>query len=420
VNKLSYNNILLIIFSLLIIVFLGFEFNSIGDLYIYLSASSDLFSSDIYKELYGRPPLFFYMGNPFFTLCLYPITYLPFQLTSILWKLLNIILLLRVWKIIESYFYKNELPSKKGKIWLLSTFGASIFVIYANLHIVQLTILMLYFSLEGIYQIIKKENTLIGSLAISAAIAIKISPIVLLPYLVYRRYHKASLLIVLICFSFFFAPAFFLGWEKSYSLWSEWWAIIDPQATIFDMNNRKNHGISALLSTLFIENIQDNVKNLTHRRHLINLGEHAVFFLINSGRLLLVLITLYFLRTKPFKRIADNVFLFWELSYLLLVIPLIFPQQRTYNFLFLMPALAYLCFYFIHHKENIDYYKFKLYTFIFSVLLLNLELLLGQFRKYYWHHKTITYAAILILILLMVIKPLELSKKKLNISPTLS
>lgn len=409
-------HLLVAILSLLGIVFLGFEFNILGDLHVYLTAPKNLFSSNIYLIRYGTPAVFYYMGNPFFSLCLYPLTFFPVQLTALLWKVLNIALLFRIWKIMEHYFPLDQLSFKNMNRWIISSFGAAAFVIYANLHIVQLTIVMLYLALEGIYQVSQRDNQWLGGFIISWAIAIKISPIVLLPYLIYRSYYKAAAIVTLLCVSFLLLPALFLGWNMNVELWTEWWSIIDSKSTVFDMNNRKNHGISTFLSTLFIADIQDNRENLLHRRHLVDLGRNVVVYLIYAARLMFVILSLYFFRSRPFVRIKNKLHQFWELSYLLLAIPMIFPQQRTYNFIFLLPAVTYLGYNFINAKEAIKGYTLKLCIFIFSIIILNLELVLGVFRKYYWHHKTLTHATLMLLLLLLIIQPFKTinTNKKLN------
>ncbi len=64
------------------------------------------------------------------------------------------------------------------------------------------------------------------------------------------------------------------------------------------MNNRKKHGISAWLSTLFIADIENNVIHFTHRRNLIDFGYTATKHLIYGGRITLILLTFYFLKNR--------------------------------------------------------------------------------------------------------------------------
>lgn len=413
-QKLTPRNTLLLTGLVLAVIFIGLEFNRTGDLLIYLSASDNYFASpNLYKILYGEPAVFYYLGNPFLTLLLYPLTLLPVQLSAIIWKLVSIVCMLRIWTLIQKYFTDFSLSQQQNRQWQTLSFIASVFIIYSNLHMVQLTIFMLYLSLEGMNQITNKKKIYLGAFLISIAIAMKISPVVLLPYLFYRKEFKAGIVIVLLCVSYLFIPVVFIGWIKNSELWLHWWYLIDPASDtkIFDMNNRKNHGISTLLSTLFLKDISDNIVNLSTRRHIVHLGEGTVKLLIYAVKVIMVLFTLYFLRSQPFREAKNKLSQFWELSYLFLIIPLFFPQQRIYNFLFLFPAISYLLYALLTKGRKLPYFKLITIVFSFAILLLNLELVLGVFRKYYWHYKTVTYATLIILVLLASIQPKKLLKE---------
>jgi hypothetical protein len=275
---------------------------------------------------------------------------------------------------------------------------------------------MLYCCLEGIYQINHNKNVKLGALLIAFSILVKVSPIVLLPYLIYRNQLKGFAWTLLFLGILVGSTFIFIEPAKSVHLWGKWWYLINPldSEAIFDMNNRKNHGLSTLLSTLFIKDITDNVVELTNRRFLIDLGREQVKILITLARITLIGLTLYFLRSKPFVSQKRKENEFWELSYLLLIIPLFFPQQRIYNFIFILPAVAYISHQLIINFKQLKHFKIKLALFIVCILILNLEMILGQFRLYYWYYKTITYATILLLILLMWVRPAAEEKSLLE------
>lgn len=393
---------------LLIIIFIIFEYNRYGDFSIYYHAASNLYRlPDLYHPLYSEPPTLFYLGNPVITLLIYPFTYLPLSFATLLVKLVDLVLLYRIWIIISSYLSIDLHTSKIKNLLLIITFASCFISIYYNLHLVQFTIIMLYCSLEGIYQISQNKNIPLGSFLIAFAVLTKISPIVLLPYLIYRNHFKAFMWTILFLGVLVGSTFIFIEPTKSLFLWSKWWYLINPidPDSIFDMNNRKNHGISTLLSTLFIKDITDNIVELTNRRYLIDLGREQVKVLITVARVILIGLTFYFLRSLPFvkQKIKQNEF--WELSYLLLIIPLFFPQQRIYNFIFVLPAIAYLCYHLIVNKQQIKNYHLKLGAFVFCVLLFNFEMIFGQLRLYLWYYKTMTYATLFVLILLMWMRP---------------
>lgn len=393
---------------LLFLIFILFEYNRYGDFSIYYHAAANLYRlPDLYHPLYSEPPTLFYLGNPVITIFIYPLTYLPLSFATLLLKLLDLVLLYRIWTLISIYLLDNKITNKTKNSILIITFVSAFISIYYNFHLVQFTIIMLYCSLEGIYQISLKKSIPLGSFLIAFAVLTKISPIVLLPYLIYRKHFKAFMWTILFLGVMVGSTFIFIEPNKSWFLWSKWWYLINPldPDSIFDMNNRKNHGISTLLSTLFIKDITDNIVELTNRRYLIDLGREQVKILITVARITLIGLTFYFLRSLPFVKQKVKLNEFWELSYLLLIIPLFFPQQRIYNFIFILPALAYLSRQLIVNKQQTKNYHLKLSVFIFCVLLFNFEMIFGQLRLYLWYYKTMTYATLLLLILLMWIRP---------------
>ena len=389
---------------LLAAFFLLIEYLRTGDFEVYYIASGLLFETDdIYTRLHGDPQVFKYFGSPFLTLLLGVFRIFPLQLAAIVFKLLNLILLFRIWKLIEKYVDLRSITVKQHW-WLALSFLAVIFPLYRNFHNLQLTIILIYCVLEGLYQLRDKKRNFLGAVLIGLGIMTKVSPIVIVPYLIYRKHFKAVIYFVIVMAGFVLFPSIFIGWEKNTILWTDWWAQIDPDSEVnaFDMNSRKNHGVSAWLASLFIDGIRHEESTIELRRHLIDIAPESVKAIILMARLFLAGFMLYFLRSLPFRSQNNQLHQLWEISYLLLVIPLLFPQQRIYNFLFLLPAMSYIIYHLLRWPER---YKRIRYLAILGIVLLNFELILGAFRYYYWHFKTLTYATIAILIALALIKP---------------
>lgn len=402
--NIEQNKALWFIMLLLGIVFLGVENSRTGDFDIYYTASTLLFEDqDIYARLYGTPRVFDYFGSPFLTLLISIFTLVPIKLATILFKLLNLILLFRIWKLIEKYLDFKTITIRHHW-WVAFSFLAISFPLYRNFHNLQLTIILIYCLLEGLHQIRDKKRDLLGASIIAIGIMTKVSPIVIIPYLIYRRHFKAVSYLIVVFGLLLLLPSLFLGWEKNLGLWASWWEQINPgsEANEFDMNSRKNHGVGAWLASLLIEGIRHEESTLELRRHLIDLTPEKVKYIILTVRLLLAGFMLYFLRSLPFQSQSNKQHQLWEISYLLLVIPLIFPQQRIYNFLFLLPAVSYIIYHLLKATTLSRWIK---YLAVIGIVLLNFELILGEFRYYYWHYKLLTYATLIILIPLATIKP---------------
>ena len=402
---------LVFFFSVLTIIFIGVEFKRPADLFVYLQASAELFSNkNIYNELYGNPAMLFYFGNPIFTSLLYPFSKIPILLATTIWKLLSLLSLLRIIFIIDEWVFKPNLKMNSNLNAIAILCLSSIYYIYSNLHLIQMTIIILFLSLESLNQIFKRNNEIVGGTLLSLALAIKLTPIVFIPYLLFKQKWKTVIALGISILLLIVLPSVFLGWDQNLAMWSNWLEALTPEKeewAIFDMNNRKNHGLSALLSTLFIAEIEDNVVDLTHRRHLIDLGYDTVKYLIYAARIIIILFTFYFLRRET-NSVDSKLKLWWQWSYLFLIITLFFPQQRLYNFIFLMPALGYLTLFQLKQYERIKKISASNIWFLICIITFNLELILGVYRKFYWYHKSTTYATIVLLILLALSLPHKL------------
>ncbi len=401
---------------LLFLIFMIGEYSRLGDFHIYYIASSLLFDSEtaIYKKLYGTPAVFEYYGSPFLTLVLHPFTLLPVNAAALLWKLINIIAFIRIWQLTEQYFDIALLTRKKRNVLIVVVFISLSFAVYTNFHSLQFTFILLYTVLEGLNLIYNKNLQNAGALLVSIGILTKLTPVVVLPYLIYRTKFKSVLFIILFTSAFMFLPSLFTGWQKNELLWSEWLAKINPHSDVntYDMNNSKNHGLSALVASLFIDGINHSESPIHLRRHIVDLNPETVKYILSGVRLFFISLTLYFLQTLPFKSQPDKLHRLWEVSYILLVAPLLLPQQRPYNFLLLLPAIAYCIYFFtIDNKNNL----WKITLFISAIIIINLELILGHFREYFWHYKTLTFGTFIILFLLIILHPDKLKFQEITL-----
>ena len=150
-----------------------------------------------------------------------------------------------------------------------------------------------------------------------------------------------------------FIPGLILGLDYNQFLILERWKLLNPTNTthVLDTSERSFHSISTLFSTFFVAESGDFYA-LPYRRHLLDLPLETLSTLINAARLLFVGATLYFLASKPFQPAKSNLQKLYEISYICLIIPLIFPHQQYYAFFFIFPAATYLIFYFT--RINVD------------------------------------------------------------------
>ncbi|MBS1636747.1 MAG: DUF2029 domain-containing protein [Bacteroidetes bacterium] len=396
-QKITYS-----ILFLSVICYLAVEAGGTGDFHIYMSASADLFHGEnIYQKLYGTG--FHYLYSLFFAIILYPFTFLPFYFVKLAWLLLNAYLLYRTFRILFSYFRADTLSARSRWLFYALTLIFAARFIYENFHYGQVTILMLFCCVQGIHSIFYGERWWWGCILIALGINIKLLPVVLIPYLIYRGKFKAAALIILTDVVLWLVPVLCIGIEKNNFLLSEWWHIMNPSNTehVLDVSERSFHSLTTLLSTLFVKNVPDDYA-LPLRRNLADVSIETLHMIILAVRLILVAGTAYFLRTWPFREATSKSFQFRELAYILALVPLIFPHQQHYAFLFIVPAAMFVWFDLISQYKLMSMVKrwFLIIGMSITYLCCNLKLILGGFNPYYEHYKILTYGALLLLILL--------------------
>ena len=403
--------------SLVLAVYVFIEAQGRGDLFIFLSAATDLFENEnIFKNTYLDGYHYFY--SVFFAILLKPFTYLPMWASNALWLCANLFFVFRIFTLIKNLlplhdFTKNELMALR-----IGGFLFSLRFIHENLHCLQVTILILYLTLQGMQLVFSnKPKPFWGALLIAFGINIKLLPLVLVPYLFYRGFFRAGFAIIGIYIGMLILPAAFIGWEQNQLLLSTWADLINPLRSnhVLDAEERSFHGLSTLFSTLLVQNPGDT-HALLIKRNIADISLDQLKLVLNAARGILILFTFYFLRTLPFKSKVGLKHRFWELSYILLLIPLIFPHQQHYGFLFICPAYIFCLYYFIQNRKTLSKgkYYFMLISGILIYLLCNLKLILGNYNEYYEHFKILTYGALFLFILLSLCVPKESTATSAN------
>ena len=396
--------------GLLALVLLFIESKSIGDFDIFISASADLLDGkNIYQIKYHE--WYHYYYDVFFALIISPLKSIPLYWANFIWLGLNIFFTYRIWLIIRSYLPEGLLDKKQMQFFTMGSFALIFAIWHRNIHLTQMTIFILYLCLEGFYQIGNKK-LLLGSLLLGIGISVKILPVVLIPYLIYRGYFKAAVLSIFCTALVLLLPAIFIGYDYHVFLLEERWAIINPlnDEHIVDVSERSFHSLTTLLSILFVENA-GNSHSLDLKRNIANVDLDTLKLIINFCRGVLVLGVLYFIRTWPFKHSISRLQSFYELSYILLIIPLIFPHQQPYSFFFVFPAISYLVFFGIlkYPESGIKDHRLKkiglISLIVLMYFLLNNHFVLGQFNHIYNHFKTLTYGILFLIPMLAMCGP---------------
>jgi hypothetical protein len=379
-----------------------------NDLDIFLAASVDLFKGvDIYTATYFDGYHYYY--SVLFASVIRPLADLPIWCAKAFWIVINVVMLFRIWRICLRF-----LPAPWLKMEMKTLFGFFLLIfclrfIRGNLHLCQMTILMLYLSVESMNQV-RNQKPWIAGVLLAFAINIKLLPIVLLPYLIYRAHWKASISAILVVLVLYMAPMLWMGKTQNDFLLSSWWHLVNPtqQKHVLDIEESSFHGLTTLFSILFVEDTKE-LNGLPNTRHVTNVSLETLHWIIQIVRLILIAGTLWFLRTRPFVSSRSTYHTWWEVSYLLLLVPLIFPHQQHYAFLMAMPAVAWIIYWNIA-EIRLGRFHWLILSFVFLIYLaFNLSLLLGTYTAIYNHYKILTYGALLLIPVLGFTRPLKAS-----------
>lgn len=390
------------LFAVLSLLYLLLEARGEGDLYIYLQAGGRLNGGlDIYltkyidtQYQYYYSVLFAYILQPFYALSYYWVKFF--------WLLLNYLLFLHLAVLFYRASFLQALQTKT-KNWVAAiSILFSVRFVHENIHAAQITILIFWSCIMAL-RYSYKGQALKAALFLAIGINLKLLPLLLVPYLLYRGYYKTIFYGAFFLGISYLAPSVLIGHDYNLQLIQSWWSQINPTQArhILDVDERSFHGLSTLLATLLVEKVPD-MYAMPLKRNILDLPYETVSQVLLTARLLLLSFALYFVRSFPFQKAKTEWQFICETSYLLLLIPLLFPHQQHYAFLFATPAFACVVYSLALTKncrsKNATRFLYVLIALVY--LCGNLKLLLGEFNRYYEHYKILTYGALLLIPLL--------------------
>ncbi len=411
ISRIRWLFVVLIMAYIVRVLFIG-----AGDFAVYYGASKALFDA---KMIYHLPypvgeSTCEYSYSPFFALILIPLSVLPLWLADLLWLLLNLLSLFRIFDLIVVFLgIKKNLTRKEYRWWVFLTLLFSVRFILYNFDLSQVTLILLCGSLESLRLAIKRQ-WIMGGFLLAVVISIKLMPLVMLPYLFYRRFWQAGLATLCFLLLLNLTPSVLYTWNSYQSLMIDWFSVLNPMSDDFTI--RQNaveesiHSLSSFIPAFFTADIT----RYGLRRHFIDLPNETMIIVLNIMRVFFILLTLFFLKTKPFQQINDKKRLFWEFSYLMIAIALIFPHQQKYAFILILPAAAYVLYFILIMKKSKFYLeKPLLYRALIGLLIIvwllttaSTDGIIGrklyEFGQYF---KFITWGTMLLIVPLLLAKP---------------
>ena len=371
----------------------------------YFKQGKNFYDTDLVLngEIVGK-----YSYGSTFALLLIPLTYLPLHIAFFLFFQIQMLLLFRTFFLISNWLPLEKL-NEKGKMlwWIFTTFCCLRFVLH-NVEFGQVTILILYLCMEGL-NLIFFQYKLAGALLLGLCIHIKIMPVILIPYLLWRSQWRAVLIIAGTIFVLCFIPLLAFDFSSTLVLFNGWMKSINPFIARDNQFNFTMQGLQPLFAAALLDITNDQ---LGFKTNLTAISDFCFSGLLNFSRLFFVLLTFYFLEGFSLKKAKNKLHLFWELSYLFMTIPLIFPQQQKYSLLFLTPFFSYMIWYLLDAKQerSLIPMKDKIIFLWFALLLLPFiftsDLFVGSRLNYIFQSlKVLTLALLFSVPLLGFVKP---------------
>lgn len=367
-----------------------------GDFASYLEAATKMRQgTDIYAPPYVHLR---YSYSPFWAMVLIPLSVFSSQTGVFIWLVINVFLLWRTIYLLRNYFDIRFSDRKKDMIlWI----GVILFMsrfIELNFHHAQMTIFLLLAMLESI-RLADEGNEITAGIWIGLSTIIKIMPIVMIPYFIYRRKFRTAIFSLVTLLIAFFLPMIYLGYDRFEETNKEWFQILRPDSSEFQIDNvwYFPHNLSALLYRLLIDTGAPYVKNIS------SLDYQTATYWVWAAIIGLITLTVFFLASPPFRAIKSRQRMLFEFSYIALIIPLIFPHQMKYAFYLLLPAICCLIKLLMIRKDKkeggFNYWAtIILLGVAFALCTMTTDLLLGMHYSIITQYmKTITIGTLLVI-----------------------
>jgi len=326
-------------------------FTTGNDINVYLHAAQQLYLG---KNIYEANPYNNYLYSPLFALLLQSLTHLDWVIARFIWMLINAILVFRLWKILIQLIDPHFSNIKKYKLWLgIGVAFISFGFLNHNLILGQVTVLLLWLTCEGIFQIMS-GHTIRGSLLLALGINIKIIPVLALYYLILKQKYSSIAITILFVVISLYLPAPLIGFKYNNHLLHEWALKINSSSEKFVFENNDGcQSLSCILPAYFysfdvisLRGVKDyNPEDHGYQRMILNVPYKSLVLVLQGLRILLFLSIIPIILHRRKNRMFTNIYFFWEIAYLLLMSLLFFPHQMKYSMFYFVPAAVYMILY---------------------------------------------------------------------------
>lgn len=398
IGKIQFNLIEGVVFGAILIYSILKAIHGGNDINVYLYASKQLFEG---SNIYINNPYNDYLYSPSFAFLLRPLSILPLVVGRVIWAVINVCCAFRVYQLSWNLLGLTNKLSNKKKLYfgfLLAVVSFGFF--NHNIILGQISLLMLWLSMEGLYRgTIKKQFVIAGSL-IAMGINIKIIPVLLLYYLFVKRSYKTLSWTIGSLIILFLIPAIYFDWSFTLNMTLEWFAKINPQNAKYVVeNNPGTVSINSFIASFFY------FEDSGLPRSIFQLELQHMLLLIRLFQIAVALLLLF-----PFLKKGNSPkHFFWQWTFLWIATLLIFPHQQKYALVYLVPTFMLLLAYWMEQGIVQNVYRRVIVVLLVGALtfsgLLGRDILGSTIVDFFDYYKWFSWLCFALLIASMFLKP---------------
>jgi hypothetical protein len=240
---------LLIVAIAAAVVALGFVFiRNLIDFPVYFAAGRSLISGrrDLYAPDFAAGQVMDYRYPPFFLLAFLPLWTMPYTVAAYTWYLFDVLLITGCIVVLR----RIPGPTRfKKTAWSVSSLAVAQYYVmvlhYGNAHMIATLLLFAAFYFAF------KEKNLVAALAMSLAITIKLSPVLLLPYFALKGKRRLLVLIGGLLIVVNLVPAAYFGFGENTELLKNWYYHVVADQEFHEINGPINLSLKGQLRRYF-------------------------------------------------------------------------------------------------------------------------------------------------------------------------
>lgn len=346
------------------------------------------------ENIYGEPHYINlrYFYSPLFSCLMALLQSIDLQTVKVIWFLINTTLLFRCVYVVHQHII---VKSAKPVLVFFLTMLLTAKIVLINYTYNQITIVILWTVLESYHQM-KKDRLWFSLFILCVGINIKILPIVLAPYYLFasgKPIKSAAIGIVFLIF-FLVIPAVFIGWEYNQMLLGEWWKTLNPASETHSVQVYEDRLLDA--GAMVSKYLSDKPVHNEPSFYWVHLSDSSVFTITNTLRLALLSLAVWFATAirRPLVGIDPALIVF---SVFMTLVPLCFPHQREYSYLFYFPLLAIM-------MSLLSWERKKTSVLVFSLLVLLSGFMTWRdfagrtIEDFFVFHRLITFGMLLLMV----------------------